>query len=173
TATEHELAFEERRQAIAHLLFNLSDNFDDHRRTLAVVGLRAYTHEVDSQATDLRNMAPQIQHAMETDLAAFEVEHKDLVRQIVIAAERVRHQDEKLNKQTLLAQLHATLLELRKTDVKRVSAEIDEAKKATDIALKGQSRLEDALFQAHRAMAAAGEQNQQLLRQINALELGR
>ena len=28
TATEQELAFEERRQAIAHLLFNLSDNFD-------------------------------------------------------------------------------------------------------------------------------------------------
>jgi hypothetical protein len=173
TTADEELAFEERRQAIAHLLCNLGDNPEDHRRALAVVGIRAYVREVDSQATALQNMAPQIQHAIEADLAAFEVEHKDLVRQIVILADGVRHLDEILQRQTLLAQDHTTLVAARKSDVQRVSAEIDEAKKATDIALKGQSGLEDALWKAYGAIAAARQKNQQLLRQIDALELGR
>ncbi len=173
TATNQELAFEERRQAIAHLLCNLSDNPDDHRRALAVVGIRAYVHEVDSQATALGNMVPEIQHALEADLGAFEVEHKDLIRQIVLKADRVRHLDEILQTQTLLAQEHTTLLAARQADVQGVSAEIDEAKKATAIALKGQSELEDALFKAHRTIATAAEKNQQLLRQIDRHELGR
>lgn len=168
-----DLGLEERREAIAHLLFNLSDNPDAQRRALAVVGLGAYVHEVDAQAKDLQSMVPQIQHAMEADLAAFEVEHKDLVQQIVIAAERVRQLDDVLQKQTLLAQQHATLVAARKGDVQRVTAEIDEARKATDRALQGQSRLEEALFQADRASAVARERNEQLLRQIDALDLGR
>jgi hypothetical protein len=93
TPTDQQLAFEERRQAIAHLLCNVSDNPDDHRRALAVVGIRAYVHEVDAQATALRNMVPEIQHALAADLAGFEVEHKDLIRQIVVLADRVRHLD--------------------------------------------------------------------------------
>jgi septal ring factor EnvC (AmiA/AmiB activator) len=170
TAAGDQLAFEERRQALAHVLCNLGDTPEDHRRALAVVGIQAYVHEVDAQATALANMIPQIQHAMEADLAAFELEHKDLIRQIVTLAERIRHQDEILQRQTLLAQEHTTLVGLRKADVQRVNAEIDEAKKATDTALQGQSGLEDALFKAQRAIATAAETNRQLLRQIDALE---
>jgi hypothetical protein len=173
TVADETLGLDERRQAIAHVLFNLSDKPEDHRRTLAVIGVRAYTREVDSQATALHAMIPQIQHAMEADLAAFEVEHKSLIREIVNSAERVRHLNDTLQKQTLLVQQHATLVAARKDDVQKVTAEIDAAKKATETALQGQSRLEDALFQAHQAIAAAGEKNQQLLRQITTLELGR
>ncbi len=173
TVADEQLAVQERRQAIAHLLFNLSGNPDDQRRALAVVGIQAYVHEADSQATALRNMAPQIQHAMETDRTTFEIEHKDLIEQIVSLADRVRHLDAILQRQTLLAQEHTTLVAARKADVQSVRAEIDAAKKATDTALKGQSTLEDALFKARQAIAAAGQRNQQLLRQIDALEFGR
>ncbi|HLJ94216.1 MAG TPA: hypothetical protein VKU02_13595 [Gemmataceae bacterium] len=173
TVADEPLAVEERRQAIAHLLFNLNGNPDDQRRALAVVGIRAYVHEADSQATALRNMAPQILHAMETDRTAFEIEHKDLIEQIVSLADRVRHLDAILQRQTLLAQEHTTLVAARKADVQTVRAEIDAAKKATDTALKGQSTLEDALFKARQAIATAGQRNHQLLRQIDALEFGR
>jgi chromosome segregation ATPase len=172
-ATDERRGLEERRQAIAHLLFNLSDNPDDHRRTLAVVGLQAYTQEVDSQATALSKMVPEIQHALEADLAAFEVEHQELVRQIVVQADRVRELNEKLKKQTLLAQDHATQVTARKADVKAVLEEIEKAKKAANLADQGQSRLEAALFRARQAIASAGDKNQQLLRQMTSLELGR
>jgi hypothetical protein len=173
TADDQGLAFAERRQAIAHLLYNLSDNPDDQRRTLAVVGIRDYVHAVDAQATALRNMAPQIEHAMAADLAAFEVEHKDLIQQIVVLADRIRHLEDILQKQTLLAQEHTTLVTARKADVQRVSGEIEDAKKATNVALQGQSALEDALFKARSAIAAAAEKNQQLLQKIDAIELAR
>ena len=173
TVADEQLGPDERRQAIAHLLFNLSDKPDDHRRTLAVVGLEAYIHEVDSQAAALRNMAPEIQHAMQADLTAFEVEHKDLIRQIEVLAERVREKNLTLETQTTSAESHRSRVAGRKADVQAVRAEIDEAKKATEAALSGQSRLEKALFQAREAIAAAGEKNQQLLQQIRTRELGR
>lgn len=172
-ATEERLGLEERRQAIAHLLFNLSDNPDEQRRALAVVGLEAYTQEADSQATALSNMVPQIQDALEADLTAFDVEHKELVRQIVVLADRVRELNEKSRKQTQLAQDHATQVAARQADVKTVRGEIEKAQKAASLADKGQSRLEDALFRARQAIAAAGEKNQHFLRQITTLELGR
>jgi hypothetical protein len=173
TVSDQVLGFNERRQAIAHLLFNLNDKPEDHGRALRVVGLEAYTHEVGSQATALENMAPQIQAALEADLTAFEVEHKKFIAQIVVLAERVRHLDENWKKQTLSAQHHKTLVAARKADVENVRSEIAEAAKATQIALDGQSRLEHALFQANQAIAAAADKNQQLLQQINHLELGR
>jgi chromosome segregation ATPase len=172
-ATDQSRGQEERRQAIAHLLFNLGDNPDDHRRALAIVGLKAYNQEVDSQATALADMVPQIQHALEADLTAFEVEHKDLVRQIVVLADQVRQLNETLKKQTLLAQDHAAQVAAREGDVKTVRAEIEKAKKAAALADQGQSRLEDALFRARQAIAAAGGKNQQLLRQLTTLELSR
>lgn len=172
-ATDESRGLEERRQAIAHLLFNLSDNPDEQRRALAVVGLEAYIQEVDAQATALSNMIPQIRQALEADLTAFEVEHKDLVRQIVDQADHVRELNEKLKKQTALAQDHATQVAARNAEVKAVLGEIQTAKKAAALADNGQSRLENALFRARQASAAAGEKNQQLLRQITTLELGR
>jgi chromosome segregation ATPase len=173
TLAEEQVGPDARRLTITHLLFNLSDKPDDHRRTLAVVGLRAYIHEVDSQATALRNMAPEIQHAMEADLTAFEIEHKDLIRQIENLAERVREANSRLETQKAFAQSHETRVAARKADVQSVQAEIAEAKKATDVAMNGQSRLENALFQARAAIAAAGEKNQQLLQEIRTKELGR
>lgn len=173
TVAEAELGSGERRQAIAHLLFNLSDKPEDQMRTLAVVGRRAYALEADSQATALANMIPLAQHALDADLAGFELDHKYFVGQIVLLAERVRRLEEILQTQTLSAQKHATLLADRKADVQGVRGEIDAAKKATVVALKGQSGLEEALFRAHRAIAAAGDKNQQLLRQIDAVEFGR
>jgi chromosome segregation ATPase len=171
-ATNERLGLEERRQAIAHLLFNLRDNPDDHRRALAVVGLEAYTQEVDSQATALSNMVPQIVDALKADLTAFEVEHKELVRQIIVLADQVRELNEKLKKQSLLAQDHAAQVTARQANVQAVLGEIEKAKKAASLADKGQSRLEGALVRARQAIAAAGEKNQQLLRQITTLELG-
>jgi hypothetical protein len=173
TVGDQVLGFNERRQAIAHLLFNLTDKPEDHGRVLRVVGLEAYTREVDSQATALANMAPEIQHALDADLTAFEVEHKKFIAQIVVLAERVRNLDENWKRQTLSVQHHQTLVAARKTDVQNVRAEIAEAMKASQIALEGQSRLEHALFQANQAIAAAADKNQQLLQRINHLELGR
>lgn len=173
TPTGQELGLDERRQAIAHLLFNLSDKPDDQVRTVRVVGLEAYTHEVDSQATALQNMVPEIHHALEGDLTAFEVEHKELVRQIVLLANRVRDLQATLKKQQRAVQNHQTLVAARKGDVEKITAEINEAKKAAQVALSGQTRLEQALFQTGEAIRTAQAKNQELLRQINTLELGR
>ena len=173
TVADEQLGPDERRHAIAHVLFNLSDKPDDHRRTLAVVGLDSYIREVDSQAIALRNMAPELRHAMEADLTAFEVEHKGLIRQIEGLAERVRELNLTLETQTSSAQSHTSRVAGRKADVQTVRAEIAEAKKATEVALSGQSQLENALFQARAAIAAAGEKNQHLLQQIRTRELGR
>jgi hypothetical protein len=170
---EEQVGPDARRLAIAHLLFNLSGKPEEHQRTLAVVGLDAYIHEVDSQATALRNMAPEIRHATEADLTAFEVEHKDLIRQIEVLADRVRNLNLTLETQTALAQSHSARVAARKSDVQSVRAEIEDAKKAADMAMTGQSRLENALFQARAAIAAAGEKNQQLLQEIRTRELGR
>lgn len=155
------------------MLCTLSDKPDDLRRTLAVAGLKAYAAELDSQATALANMVPEIQRALDQDLVAFEREHGDLIRQIVVLAGRVRELQTTLQEQTMLKQEHATLVAARKADVQNVRAEIVQAAKATEIALQGQDRLEQALFQTRVAIKAAGDKNQQLLRQIATAELGR
>jgi len=173
TASDQELGIGEWRQAVAHVLYNLSDNPDDHRRTLAVVGLEAYTHEVDSQATALQKMIPDLRHALEADMAAFEVEHKSYIEQIVVLADRVRHLESTLQTQQSSRQRHQTLLAARQADVQNVRAEIADAQKAAQNALAGQTRLEQALFRAQQAIAAAEEKNLQLQQQIAALELGR
>jgi predicted NAD-dependent protein-ADP-ribosyltransferase YbiA (DUF1768 family) len=173
TEEEKELGPDERRHAIAHVLCNLSAKPDDQRRALAVVGLKAYTAEVDSQATALANMVPEIQRALDEDLVAFEREHGDLIRQIVALAGRVRELQTTLQEQTLLKQEHATLVAARQADVQNVRAEIAQATKATEIALQAQNRLEQALFQTREAIKAAADKNQHLLRQITTAELGR
>src|SRR5438874_1054134 len=71
-----ELDREQRRQEIAHVLFNLSDQDAAHDRVRKVVGLRAYTQEADRTATALNDMARRVEVALADDRGRFEAQHK-------------------------------------------------------------------------------------------------
>lgn len=172
-AAGQELGLTERRDAIAHLLFNTSQNLQDYQRALITVGLQNYVHEVDSQASDLAAMLPELQAAMGKERAANEIAHAGLLRQIITQHERLQDLDGSLRKAVALREQQKTLINTRNADIDELKKQIDDTQKALAAALALQSRLETDLFEADREVAHVGEQNQRLLKQLESRERGR
>jgi len=69
-----ELNLDQRRQAIARVLFNLAGPDDSaQQRVVTVVGLASYVREADRQTTALQDLALNQQKALATDQALFEI----------------------------------------------------------------------------------------------------
>jgi hypothetical protein len=167
------LSLGERRQAIARLLFATSQSNDDYNRTLAAVGLAAYTRAVSDQANILQNMIPVYKSELAHDSTACEVEHKYLLQQIVALAERVGDLQQSLDKQTALREQHRALVQKRSEVVADLQKTIASARKATEAALAQQTTTEAETFAAAKAVTETELKNQELERAVKSLEVGR
>jgi hypothetical protein len=168
-----ELALDLRRQAIAHVLFNLADTPEDMNRVAALVGLASYSRAVDAQAAALQSMIPEIRAAIEQDRAAFVVNYKSLLLRILALNERVLDARITLEKKRDLENKHQTAVSERQKDVKDLEADIRATQKRVEEALARQAALENELFATQRAIADADEMNQNLEKKIKSQELGR
>jgi hypothetical protein len=162
----------QKRQAIAHLLIGTSQTPADYQRAMVVVGATNYVRELESQASALAAMTPELQLTIASDRSAFEVEHKAIVEQIIALAERVRDAEENISNQRELLEKHKGLVEKRRNDVADLQKRIADAKLVTAAELATQSDLENQLFKADAKVAAEEHKNQRLEREIKARELG-
>jgi len=170
----HTLSMEQRKQAIAHLLFNLGDKPERYdQRLQGVIGLAAFLQEVSNQVEVFKHLLAANRAVVDADLAAFALRHKDLILQIKVEAERIQELRENLQKQEAQRDLHATLVTRRKQDVAQLQEEIAKAAKLTAETLKTQQEIETALDDAKKSIAKTTETNLQLERQIRAREQAR
>ncbi len=168
-----ELATDPRRDAIAHILFNVCREPKDFQRALVVVGLDAYAHEVNAQANLVAEMVPDVETDIANDRVDFATRDASLLHEIALDAGRLQAAKESLVKEELQLQQYEGLVTARKNDVAEVQKQIDQAKQATAVALKIQGNLENALMKAQAAVGRTQKENVRLERAIRARELGR
>src|SRR5262249_39683875 len=75
-----------RRQKVAPLLYNTSDSPADRTRVLAVIGVKAYINEAESQAARLREMTLRTRMAMVDERSLFEIEYQRLLQRVLSLA---------------------------------------------------------------------------------------
>ncbi len=161
-----------RRQAIAHVLIGTSQNQADLQRAMTAVGAINYVRELDAQALALNAMVPELQRSIVNDREAFAVEHRALIGQIIALADRVRDAQQNIDRQNELVERHKGIVDKRRADVADLNKRIEDAKKATAVALAEQTDLEKQLFAADTKVAAEESKNQRLEREIKTRELG-
>lgn len=166
---------QEKRDAIAHLLFNLGQPDDDaqakwQQRVVAVIGLQAYTDEVNRQASALREMTLRVQTAMAQDRSAFEVKHNQMVEALKVLAERIDDRKLDLQNQKAAVEDHKNLVTKRTAERDRLKQVLEDARVATKEALAKQAAEEKRLFDAQGDLADGQQLNEKLEREIRRLE---
>jgi hypothetical protein len=174
TASGKELSPDQRRRAIAHVLFATSGQESaDQQKVLNVVGARAYAHAAMQQAANLHEMVQRVRHDMANDRHAFEVDHKALVQRILIQAERVAELKAALQFHRALTERHEVLVNSRKADVKDMETRLATVNSELEKALAEQAKLEQDLFETERLLGQTKEDNLNKEKDIRSRELGR
>jgi hypothetical protein len=162
-----------RRDAVAHLLLNVTDpRSTGYERVVAVVGLRAFSAEADRQAAVLRGMASEVDLALRRDRSAFETEYQRRVAELRRLADRLADRQAKLSEYQDLATRQRALLTQRQADVRDLREQIDKARKATAETLAQLAAEQQRLFEAQRDVAEGVAKNLQLERQLLSSEPG-
>jgi hypothetical protein len=156
-----ETSLDERRHAIAHLLFNLAKP-EEQQRVVVVVGLESYVRAVEKQSAILAQMLPQLQRDMSDERTTFEGRHRVLLQEILAMHERVTAATDLFHKQSAVQQQHDLLVNQRKKDIEEMNHNIVVAQKATAEALALQTRMENELFETHQLIARTAEENLKL-----------
>jgi hypothetical protein len=168
-ALEGTEAAEPRRQAIAHLLFNLSPD-QEHPRVRTIVGLAAYARAADDQALALADMALAAEADIVKERTTFALNHKPLLQRVTVLAERVAEARQILDDYKTQVVKHQELINARRKDIDDLKAAIADAQAKTTAALAEQGRLEQAYFAAQRAVQDAVDENLQLEKQLRTRE---
>jgi hypothetical protein len=166
-------ALAEKRQAIAHLLYNLQPDAADHQRVQVVVGLEAYVREADSQALALADMSQRVQRLMDDDRTAFELQYHPLVQRIRLLSEQLHELQGKLKEQQEVKQKHNELVQARETDAEELRKQIEKARADLAVAVAKQTETEKALFAALQKGRDAMKENLKLEQDIRRHETGR
>ncbi len=136
-AAPHALSAELRRQAIAHLLFNLGDkpqNYD--QRLQGVIGMKAFLQEAVNQLAVNKELLDAYELAIRKESQPFELNHRELLAQILASAERLQDQRAVLQKQEENRDVHNSLVAKRKQAIEAMLAQIDGAQKHLDATLR-------------------------------------
>jgi hypothetical protein len=166
----------DRKQALAHLLFNVHAKVDeasvqaDSARLQVVIGLYTFNERAKHQAEALQAMGEQVALMMIGDRAAFEIDYTTQLGELRDRAEAIVSRSLDVSAQQKLKLEHTKLKEDREQDVARANEALAKARKATLAALQQQVTEEDILFKAQRFLGGAKEDNERLERQIRALE---
>ena len=165
---------EERKQEIAHLLFNLAQvpgqPASSDQRVVVVVGLKAYTAEANRQAAALRDMDQRLATLMLADRSTFEQEYRRSLHELEVLVENIKNRDLALQEQRGLRARHEVLKNVRLEDVKTLKKNLEEARLKTEAQLIKQASEEKLLFEAQRSVQQLTGKNVRLEREMQSLE---
>lgn len=160
-----------RRQRIAHLLYNLGRSAEEHTRALVVIGLKSYISEAENQATRLREMSLRVRLTMLDERSLFEVEYTRLTQRILALVEEIERKKYFYAGQQDIKKRDADLVEIRKADLEELNGKLTEAQSGIDKALKLQRNLEERLFETQKQLGAVQEKTQEMERFLRGLEV--
>jgi hypothetical protein len=168
-----ELLPEQRRQAIAQLLYAVAGTPAERQRVAAVVGQREYAGAATRQAAALRDMVEQMNAAIDRDRNRFVNEYQHHMANLeALDRELQLRKADLASHQEFLAK-HQTLLKARLGDVHRIHEELEAARKQTDEALQALAQEQRELFDAQHKVGKFVEANESLERELERKEAAR
>jgi hypothetical protein len=162
-----------KRQAIAHLLFNIAASRQEPaelQRVAVVIGLKAFINEANEQADAVRIMGERLSHILAEDQAAFERDHARLVAELRLMALEETERKKKFGEVEALRKRHEELFNARTRDLKELQDRIANAGEAVKNSLTSLEKEQKNLVQAQQLVVKLAEENQQLERKIRELE---
>ncbi len=169
-AKGQELSTEGKRQAVAHLLFNVAQNEQERQRAAVVVGLRALAAEADRQALALRDMGDRVALVLAQDRGEFMKNYQQQLVELGDLAGQVEGRRAELKRQQDLVERNKALLSARTADVRTLQADLEKVRQETTASLARLAKEQALLFQAQERVGRRLEQNLSLERQIRSLE---
>lgn len=161
----------DRRQRIAHLLYNLGRSAEEHNRAMVVIGLKAYISEAESQAARLREMSLRVRLTMLDERSLFEVEYTRLTQRILALVEEIERKKYFYTGQQDIKKRAADLVKIREADLEELNGKLGQAVDDTDKALQLQRNLEERLFETQKQLGEVQEKTQEMERFIRGLEV--
>jgi len=165
---------DERREAVAHLLFNLGQKETERpawdKRLLVVIGLKAYAGEANRQAQALRGMTQRVKLALADDLAAFEAQHNARVRELRVLDRRLADVQVQLTDLTEQQRRHQVLIDARTKERDEFKQQLEQTRVLANKALAEQAEEEKQLFDAQLRAEKGQKANERLEREIRRLE---
>ncbi|HEV3205092.1 MAG TPA: hypothetical protein VGY77_11940 [Gemmataceae bacterium] len=161
-----------KRQAIAHLLFNIASRPEpaDLQRVAVVIGLKAFINEANQQADAVRVMGERLTHILAEEQAAFERDHARLVAELRLLALEETERKKKFGEVEALRKRHEELYNARTQDLKALQDRIANAGQVIKDSLNTLDKEQKNLVQAQQRVVKLAEENQQLERKIRELE---
>ncbi len=182
------LEYDHRRRAIAHVLVTLVDLFPEpgqqpdpeaqkdplaskgFRRVLAVCGVKAVAQELDASGRVLQEMSYQLMSLVDQERLAFADLHETRINRVYDESQQVARLQGVLQLVTTQAQIEEARAKEQEKKVAELTMAWNKAQDATDEQLKTLSALQDRLFKTRLQVRDANRINQQLEREIRALE---
>jgi tRNA uridine 5-carbamoylmethylation protein Kti12 len=173
---------EERKRAVASLLFNLRDRFEEpvaganpwdaasFQRVKAVVGLAAMIHTIDDQFTLLQKMIADVGAAKQSDLDYFVKQQRTLIANAKDLADKLRAQKIEQGLQDTELAKQNKLVKAREQEQKALATELGKARTNTSAQLKEQAELEAVMYKALKDLRDLGRTNLDLEKRIRELE---
>lgn len=180
---------EEWRQAIAHLLLQLTEPLaqaeapaDDkgpppqpldsraYKRTVAVVGLKAAVREAEAQAVAWQQLAADVAKEIERDREAFIDRQQQWLVLLSEFAQEVQRQDFLLQKLNALKAEHDKHVNERRAEVKKTTDLIAQEQDNTRKLLREQAALEKAIVEEQTRLRDAFRNIQALERKVQQME---
>jgi hypothetical protein len=185
--TPHKRNIEERKEAVARLLFNLRDRFEEppaaqagqaanpweaasFQRVKAVVGLAALIHAIDEQFGVLQKMIADVGTAKQSDLDYFVKQQRTLIADAKDLADKLRDQKNQLALQEAERDKQQKLVKTRDQERQALEKELGTAREDTGGRLKEQAELEAVMYKALKDLRDLGKTNLQLEKRIRELE---
>ncbi len=167
---------EDARRQIAHLLFAASqasqpNQADQARQRVAVVvGLKAFTHEVNLRAHALQDMTQQVHAEMVAERSEFDRNQRRILHELEMLARDLEERKEELDRRQLMVNRHNALVKAREADIVELRKEIDAAAQATKAAFNALANEQHKLFGIQAQVGAELKKNQRLEEEIRAVE---
>ena len=144
-----------------------------YKRFIFVVGVKAALEAVNEQANILQDLAFAAETEGMRQRSLFAVEHRKMVDLVRDKYTEVEHHKLLYARKKKERDIHEGLLEKRKKDVAFYQQQLTTARNETAEHLKELRKLSDALFKERTELRDNTEANQQLEKDIRALEEGR
>lgn len=160
----------DKRQSIAHLLYNLKTSEEAHARLIVVIGLKAFNEEAKLQADNLEIASGTVRYAILGDRANFEVEYRKVLDDIRDIADSYGGRVFYLENQLKLKKDHTELRDSRAKNVEDAKAALKVARDKMVDNLKLQAKEEDSLFESQLILATTASDNERKEREIRGLE---
>lgn len=173
----------QQKRSIARLLFNMVEvanpnvnpDLGDpaYRRVFVVVGVKAAVEAVNDQAGILQALTFETQAERLRERNLFAVEHRKAVDMVLEKKADVDQHNLLLTVKKKEKDTHETALRRRRDDVQKYEEQLAAERRKTTQNLEQLRKLSDQLFGERVKLRDTGDDNQQLEKQIRALEAGR